>query len=573
MPVANEHIADIFQRVSDLLEIKGANFYRVRAYRQAARLIAQLDAPVANMVEAGQDLTTLDGIGDDLAKKIATIVRTGSLDQLKKLESEVPAGLTRLLEVPGLGAKRAAELHKRLGIEDLDGLREAAAAGRIRDLKGYGPKTEQKILKGIKEVKTRDKRFLLSKADRFARPFLEHLEQSGKAGTVRLAGSHRRRKATVGDIDIIVTSDDGAGVMDAAVAYDAVEEVVQKGEKRTTVRLRGGLQVDVRVVPPEAFGSAMLYFTGAKEHNIALRRRAIQQGYSLNEYGLHKDGETVAAKTEEEIYERLGLRWVPPELREAAGELEAAADGTLPGLVTHDDLRGDCHMHTERTDGRDSLRAMVERARELGREYVAITDHSKRVTMAKGLDTEGYAEQWEEIDALNDEFDDITILKGAEVDILKDGSLDLDDKTLEGFDVVVCSVHYDRDMDSDQMTRRILKAMSNPNANILGHPRGRRLQKRGPLRFDIDRLAEASVDQGWFFEIDAQPERMDLPEEDVRHVRSAGARFVVSSDAHNTGMLEYLDNGVDLARRAWLTKDDILDTLPLDAFQDALKRT
>ncbi|MBW3581955.1 MAG: DNA polymerase/3'-5' exonuclease PolX [Euryarchaeota archaeon] len=572
MPVANEHIADIFRRVSDLLEIKGANFYRVRAYRQAGRLIAQLDEPIVNMVEEGEDLTRLNGIGDDLAGKIAEIVQTGSLDQLKRLEAEVPAGLTELLEVPGLGAKRAAELHKRLGVEDLDGLRAAAVAGRIQDLKGYGAKTEQKILKGIKEVKERDKRFLLSKADALARPFLLHLDKTGKAEGLRLAGSHRRRKATVGDIDIIATSNDGAAIMDAAVGYDGVEEVVQKGEKRTTVRLKGGLQVDIRVVPPEAFGSALLYFTGAKEHNIALRRRAIRQGYSLNEYGLHKDGETVAAETEEGIYGRLGLQWVPPELREDAGELEAAADHALPELVAHDDLRGDLHMHTERTDGRDSLREMAERARELGREYIAITDHSKRVTMVKGLDTDGYAEQWEEVDALNDELDGITILKGAEVDILKDGSLDLDDKTLEGFDVVVCSVHYDRDMDSDQMTERILKAMANPNANILGHPRGRRLGRRGPLRFDIDRLAEASVEQGWFFEIDAQPERMDLPDEDARHVKSAGARFVVSSDAHNTGMLGHIDNGVDLARRAWLTKDDILDTLPLDKFQDAIKR-
>lgn len=572
MPVPNAEIAAIFERYATLLEMEGANPFRVRAYRNAARSIGDLPRSLAAMLADGADLSELPAIGEDLAQKIATIVETGHLPELDELERELPGALADLTAIPGLGPKRVMALHRELGIDDAEGLAKAARAGKVRALSGFGEKTEQKILRELERRAETERRFGLPLAEELGEPLLRHLSETKGVKQAIIAGSYRRRKETVGDLDILVTAKKGAHVMERFTGYEDVDEVVSQGSTRATVRLRGGLQVDLRLVPEVSYGAALHYFTGSKAHNVALRRIAVEKGWKLNEYGLFKGRKRLAGRSEEEVYDAFGLPWIPPELREDRGEIEAARKGKLPDLVSLDDIRGDLHAHTTASDGKHSLREMAEAARARGYAYLAITDHSQRVTVARGLDAKRLARQIDEIDALNEELKGIRLLKSSEVDILEDGTLDLPDSILARLDLVVASVHSKLDLDAERQTERILRAMDNPHVNIIGHPTGRLIGEREASPLDMERLIEAALERGCFLEINAQPKRLDLSDRHARMARDAGLKLAVSTDAHSTAMLAYMRYGIDQARRGWLGPDDVLNTRSWAALKKLLKR-
>jgi len=564
MPVHNADVAAIFEEIADLLDLNGANEFRIRAYRNAARTLGQLSQPVTDLIEEGADLSELPDIGDDLAGKIETIVETGTLPLLEELEEKIDPAMVELMDVPGLGPKRVRALHEELGITTRADLKAAAEEGRIRAVKGFGEKTEQNILKGLKEI-GEEKRWLLASVEPVVTSLVEYLEGHNAVEQVDVAGSYRRRKETVGDLDVLVLSDDGTAVMDHFVDYEDVVDVGAKGETRSTVRLRSSLQVDLRVVPPESYGAALLYFTGSKAHNVALRDRAVDEGLKINEYGVFRDEddeERVAGETEEAIYGLFDLPVIAPELRENRGELAAAEAGELPDLITPDDLCGNLHTHTTGSDGRHSLAEMAEAAQERGLEYLAITDHSPAVAVVQGLDADALREQMDAIDKLNDDLDGLRVLKSIEVDILKDGSLDLPDDVLRDLDLCVCSLHTSLGLSEEEQTERVLAAMENPNFHIFAHPTGRRLNERGPIAIDLDRIMEAAVEKGCFLELNAQPERLDLNDVFCKRAKELGLKVVIGADAHSQSGLDFLRYGVDQARRGWLEPDDVLNTKP-----------
>jgi DNA polymerase (family 10) len=572
MPIHNSEIAQRFATLADLIEIEGANPFRVRAYRNAARVIQDHANSMATLVERDEDLSALPGIGEDLAGKIAELVRTGELEVLEETAARVPVELARLTRIDGLGPKRVQALYQALQVRSVDDLRRAVDDGRVRALEGFGEKTEQQIRDGLEALADGERRTPLAEAEDIARTMAEYLRGIDGVKRLEVAGSFRRRKETVGDLDIVITARRDAAVMDGFVGYDEVDEVVSRGETRSTVRLRSGMQVDLRVVPEVSYGAALLYFTGAKAHNIRLRRMAQDKGWKVNEYGVFAGDERIEAGTEAAIYERLGLDYVVPELREDRGEIEAAGKGELPSLVCVDDIRGDLHCHTDATDGRDGLDAMVEAARERGYGYLAITDHSRRVSVAGGLDERALRRQLERIDRLNDRLDDFVVLKSVELDILEDGSLDLPGSVLDELDLVVCAVHYGFDLDRDRQTERILRALDDPRVDILAHPSGRLIGERGPYDVDMQRLVEGAAERGCCLEVNAQPQRLDLDDTHCKMAKEAGARLVVSSDAHSVHDLGKLRFGIDQARRGWLEPDDVLNTLALDALRRALRR-
>lgn len=572
MPIHNTEIADIFDRLADLLDIEGENRYRVRAYRNAARVVRDHSQSMAHLLEEGKDLSELPGIGEDLAEKIKTIVETGTLPLLEEVEERHPESLSELMKLPDLGPKRIKALHKELGIKTLEDLEKAANEGKIRELDGFGKKTEQKIKKAIAGRRGEEQRVRLADAQEIAAPLLEYLKEVKGVKDIEIAGSYRRRKETVGDLDILVTCKKGSPVMDRFVDYGEVAEVVSKGETRSTVRLRLGMQVDLRVVPQVCYGAALHYFTGSKAHNIAVRKLGVERDLKINEYGVFKGEERIAGKTEEEVFEQVDLPYIEPELREDRGEIEAAKQGQLPRLVTLDDLRGDLHMHTKATDGNYSLEEMVRNAQEHGYKYIAVTDHSKRVTMAKGLDVKRLREQIKEVDRLNEKLDGITVLKGIEVDILEDGSLDLPDDVLKELDVTVCSVHYNRNLSRKKQTERIIRAMDNPCFKILGHPTGRLINEREPYEVDIERVLEAAKERGCFIELDSQPSRLDLSDTYCKLAKEIGVKVAISTDAHGVSDLDNIRFGVYQARRGWLEPKDVLNTRRLKDLQKLLKR-
>ncbi len=566
----NPEVAQVFDEVADLLEIQDANPFRVRAYRKAARIIRDLSDSLSGMNP--ERLTSLDGIGKDLAGKITCILQTGDLPLRQELRSQVPAGLRDLIRVPGLGPKRAVILHKRLHVSSLDQLRHAAEKHRIRKLAGFGAKTEEKILQSLVHLEQAGRRVYLAEAKVYADAVVRHLKGTPGLKQIEVAGSFRRRKETVGDLDLLATCDRVGTVMDRLADYEGVAEVQARGKTKMTVRLRNGLQMDLRVVPEASYGAALQYFTGSKEHTILVRRRALERGLKINEYGVFRGKRRVAGRTEEEVYKAVGLPWIPPELREARGEIDLALKGKLPRLLELKDLRGDLHMHTTATDGRAELEKMVTAAKKKGYSYIAITDHSKRVTMAKGLDARRLRQEWKAIDKLAGKVNGITILKGVECDILKDGTMDLPDEVLKEADWVIASIHYDQNQPREQITRRLLKAVQNPHVSAIGHPTGRLIGKRKGIDVDLDRVMKAAADYGCFLELNSQPSRLDLDDVALMAAKDRGILIVIDTDAHSVEELGFLEFGVYQARRAGLEARHVANARSLAQFRKLLRR-
>lgn len=572
MPVHNTEIAELFDRLADLLEIEDANPFRVRAYRNAARTIRGYPRSMADLLGQGKDLSELPNIGEDLAQKIGTIVETGKLPLLQEVEARTPAALSELMKIEGLGPKRVKSLYKNLRIRTIEDLARAARSGRIRELEGFGQKTEQMIMERLERFTGEERRIKLIEAEEIVASLLDHLKRNKDVKDIIVAGSYRRRRETVGDIDILVTAKQGPGVMNDFVGYGEVREVISKGKTRSTVHLRSGISVDLRVVPQVSYGAALHYFTGSKAHNIAVRTLGVKKGYKINEYGVFKGDKRIAGKTEEEVYDSVGLPYIPPELRENRGELKAARKGRLPKLITVKDIRGDLHCHTKATDGHDTLQQMAEAAAKYGYEYISINDHSKHVTVAHGLNKKQLLEQIKAIDKLNKKLDGIVVLKSIELDILEDGSLDLPDSVLKELDLTVCAVHYKFNLPSKKQTERILRAMDNPYFNILAHPSGRLINEREPYSVDMEKIAQAALDRGCFLEVNAQPDRLDLTDENCKMVKEMGLKVSIATDSHSSFNLELMRFGVDQARRGWLEKEDVINTCSLRELKKLLRR-
>ncbi len=573
MPVHNNDIAAVFEEIADLLEIEQANPFRIRAYRNAARTVQGLGEEVRDLIQEGFDLDQLPGIGEALAEKIAEIVRTGKCQALEKLRQEGGKGLVELLHIPGLGPKRVAILYHELDVQTPQQLLRAIKDGRLRQLRGFGEKTEQNILDMLQVHAQQERRFKLAVAAQYAQSLVDYLREANEIEEIVIAGSYRRCKETVGDLDILVTTTQPKPVVEHFTRYDEVKEVLSQGATRSTIILRNGLQVDLRVVKPESFGAALHYFTGSKQHNIAIRRRGQQRGLKINEYGVFKGELSIAGKTEESVYKAVGLPYIPPELRENSGEIEAAESGRLPSLVQLDDLTGDLHAHTMATDGHNTIEEMARAAQQLGFTYIAITEHSKRLTVTHGLDEKRLLQQIEEIDCLNQRLKGITVLKGIEVDILEDGSLDLPDPILAQLDLVIGAVHSKFHLSRAKQTTRILKAMDHPHFSMLAHPSGRLLEQREPYDVDMARIIHQASERGCYLELNAHPERLDLLDTHCRMAKEAAVLVSINSDAHTIADLANLKYGIGQARRGWLEKEDVLNTLPLNEVRRLLKKT
>ena len=573
MPIHNSDIVDIFNKLADTLEIEGANEFRVRAYRNAARVVNDLPQAISAMMDRGEGLRTLPGIGKDLEGKIKEIIETGTLSQLMEEEKRLPPGLRALMKIGGLGPKRVRALYEQLGITTISELKKAALGGRIRALRGFGKKTEEMVLEELREEdEERGKRVKLRIAEQIADSLTEYLKAVEGVTQVTAAGSYRRRKETVGDLDVLVTCSADCPVIDRFVSYGDVLKVISKGSTRSTVLFRSGIQVDLRVVPNESYGAALHYFTGSKSHNIAVRAMGVRQGLKINEYGVFRGEVQIAGRTEEEVYAAVGLPYIHPELRENLGEIEAARDGRLPQLITLKDLKGDLHAHTSETDGRHTMREMAEAARIAGYEYLAVTDHSKRLAMTRGFDEARLARRNKEIDRLNAELKGIVLLKSIEVDILEDGTLDLADSILKELDLTVCSVHSRFTLSREKQTERIIRAMDNPYFSILAHPSGRLIDERVPYDVDMERVIDAARIRGRILELNAQPDRLDLTDVYCKMAKESGVRIAISTDAHSKNELALMRFGIAQARRGWLEPGDVVNTLTWPELKKLLKR-
>jgi DNA polymerase (family 10) len=571
MTVQNAEIADRFEHLADLLELEGANSFRVRAYRNAARFVRGHSRSLAELLDEGADLADLPGIGKDLAGKIATLIRTGRLPLLDQLTARVPAPLVAMTRIEGLGPKRAQALYRALKIRSLEDLARAARSGRIRELPGFGARTEQLIAARAARAATAEPRLRLADAEQIAKPLVEYLRGIAGVQKVEAAGSLRRRRETVGDLDVLVSAGRGAQVMERVVRYGDVADVQAQGTTRATLRLRNGLQVDVRVVPAAGFGAALHYFTGSKAHNIAVRRMAMARGLKLNEYGLFRGGKRVGGRSEEDVFAAVGLPVIPPELREDRGEIEAARRNRLPQLVQLKDIRGDLHCHSRATDGRDTIADMARAAAERGYEYLSINDHSKHVTVAHGLDRRRLQDQIRAIDRLNAQLRGIVVLKSVEVDILEDGRLDLPDSVLKELDFTVCAIHYGFGYSRAKQTTRILRAMDNPQFSILAHPTGRLINAREACEIDLERVLEGARERGRVMELNAQPDRLDLDDRACRLAKDIGVKVAIATDAHRVADLDLMRFGLDQARRGWLEPEDVVNTRPLAELRRLLR--
>ena len=570
----NLSLARILHEVADVLEIKGENLFRIRSYRLAGESIQTLTRDVAEMIRRGEKLQEVPGVGAGIAAKLQELVATGRCAYHEDLLTEVPAGLLELLRLPGLGPKGVSLVWRKLGVTSAEDLEKAIADGRFRSLPGMKEKKEAKIRKGLEDRRRLQRRFLLPEAEAVVARLTRYLEGHG-ATRVEAVGSFRRRRESVGDLDLIVLGDARA-LSEAFVAHPDVKEVLGHGEAKSSVVLASGLQVDLRPFAPESLGAALQYFTGSRDHNVRLRERAVRRGLKLNEYGVFRadTGERLAGATEEEVYGALGLGFIPPELREDRGEIGAAETGTLPRLLEAAEVRGDLHAHTQESDGRDTLEAMVEAARRRGLRYLAITDHSRAIPSPKrglGMDEARCLEHLARIRALQQNVGDLRILAGIEVDILPDGRLDMADEVLARLDVVVGSLHSRLNMEREEMTARVVRAFENPHLDVWGHPLARLIGKRDPVSVDLDRAIEAATRQGVALEINCQPDRLDLPDALVHSARQRGVRFVVSTDSHAVHDFDRLRYGVDQARRGWLRAEDVLNTRDAPDFLAALR--
>lgn len=571
MPVHNKDIIRVLETVADLLDIQNENQFRTRAYRQAAQTINSLPDSVTEMIDKGEDLSRLSGIGKDLAGKIKTIAQTGSLPLLEELQEQIPPSLQELLRIPGLGPRGVKVIYDALGVTDLQGLKKAAEQDLLQDLEGFGEKTQKKILAEIKKNDSHEDRMLFRDARDISRPLLDYMKKLEGVKKVEAAGSLRRKKETVGDLDILLSCKRGTDAMGHLLDFEDVEKVVVQGKTKTSVVLRSGLQVDLRVVPHASYGSALLYFTGSKAHNIKLRKRGVKRDLKINEYGVYKNKKKVAGKTEQQVYKTIGLPFIPPELREDRGEIEAAEKDSLPDLVRRRDIKGDLHVHTKKTDGHQTIEEMAKEAEKLGYEYLAITEHSQHVTVAGGLNAKELEEHIRDIQKQNRRMDNIEILTGVEVDILEDGSLDLPDDILSRLDVVIGSVHYKFNLSGKKQTRRIVTAMENPNFMILGHPTGRKINQREPMDLNLDDIFSAAKDNGCFLELNAFYDRLDLTDVACMQAAKKKVGVVINTDAHRTPHMDYMDFGVAQARRGWLEAADVLNTRSLKQLRKCLK--
>lgn len=566
--VSNVNIADSFEQVADLLEFQGANPFRIRAYRNGARTIRDLPESVASIVtDATQKLTDIDGIGKDLAEKCKVFVEKGELPQLQLLLEEVPSTVLDLLRIPNLGPKKAKILFTELGLSTLEALQSACESGQVRQLKGFGEKTEASILHGIEIASLANQRILWIHADEIAEQLHKHMSTCDKIERMEFAGSYRRGRETIGDLDLLVVSSNTNQVMDHFGAFPEISEIIARGETKMSIRFASGLAVDLRVVGSDSFGAALQYFTGSKDHNVVLRGLAKRRGLKINEYGVFnvKDNreEYVAGAEENDVYATLNLPTFPPEMREARCEFEWAEQDKLPKLVQETDILGDLHMHTNATDGKVSLHEMAEAAIQRGLKYIAITDHSQRVSMARGLDTQRLIEQWNDVDRINDEMgNSLTVLKGLECDILERGGMDLPDDVLARGDWILASIHYGQNQPREQITDRLLEAIENPYISAIAHPTGRLIQRRDPYDADMDQIFTAARKHGTLLELNANPHRLDLHDVHCATAKSHGIPVVISTDAHSVAGLNFLRCGVLQARRAGLEKQDVANTRP-----------
>ncbi len=572
MPIHNADIAAVFSEIADLLEIQGANAFRIRAYRNAARTINDYGRDLASLIDRGEALPKLAGVGPDLSAKIEEIARTGHSTFLDGLHKEWPAAVTTLLQIPGLGPKRVKVLYDSLHVRSLEDLDAAVRAGRLRDLPGFGPRTEENIRQAVAAHWTKARRFRLAVATPYAESLVAYLQGVPGVHQVVVAGSFRRRQETVGDLDILAVAESGLSVAERFVAYDEVSEVLAGGATRASVRLRCGLQVDLRVVSAQSYGAALHYFTGSKAHSISVRRLAQAQGLKINEYGVFRGTRRIAGATEESVYAAVGLAYIPPELRENRGEIEAARTGALPVLIERHDLRGDLHSHTVASDGHASLEDMARAAQAQGLQYLAITDHSQHLSVAHGLDSRRLAEQGAVIDAWNAAHPEITLLKGIEVDILEDGALDLPDAALKSLDLVVGAVHSHFGLSRAHQTERILRALDHPCLTLLAHPTGRLIGSREAYDVDMMRIIRKARACGCHLELNAQPERLDLTDIHCQMARAEGVLVSIDSDAHATTDLRFLQYGIDQARRGWLERQHVLNTRTLAELAPLLRR-
>jgi DNA polymerase (family X) len=576
----NKAIANIFYETADLMEVRNDDPFRIRSYRRAAEAVEGLETQLADIYQDPKALLNIPGIGKSMAANIRQILTEGKLTLHEELLQKYRPSMLELLKIQGLGPKTIALIWDAFQVCDVDGVAKLAQEGKLRGLPRLSEKTEQKILKSIESYRQVTGRFHLDAADAIAGKMIERLKSLPGVETVTPAGSLRRGRETVGDLDLLITgkccADEAqrSKVQDAILDFPGIHEVLGRGENKVSFKLRSGMQVDVRLLPPESFGAALQYFTGSKNHNVSLRQRALRMGYTLNEYGLVRieDNQRVAGKLEEEIYKKLGLAFIPPELRENCGEFEAAEKGELPDLIAQADIQGDVHMHTIATDGRGTIEEMANAAREHGYKYMAITDHSKNLAFANGLDDKRAEEHIRKIRNAAKEIEGITVFAGIEVDILAEGELDLSDSVLEQMDLVIASVHSHFQQEPQQMTDRLLRAISNPNVSLIGHPTGRILLRREGYSFDGDKVFAAAAKAGVAMEHNAYPDRLDLRDLHLRQAKSKGVKFVINTDSHHTSHLEKIRYGVLQLRRAWLTRKDVLNTLPVAEFAKAMRR-
>ena len=571
----NAKIAEKFEQLADLLEFQGSNPFRLRAYRNGARVIRDLGESVQSILEdPGRKLTDIDGIGKGVAEKSETLVKTGKLPQLEELLETVPKSVLDILRIPGLGPKKAAVLFQQLQVTNLEELKQACEQQKVRELDGFAAKSEKAILEGLEIAAAANQRIYWSEADTIAAELRKHFSECTNVKRLEFAGSYRRGKETVGDLDLLVDSTDHEGVMNRFAEFDEIASVIGRGETKMSVRLENGFQIDLRVVPTESFGAALQYFTGSKDHNVAIRSRARSRGLKINEWGVfdEKNDKYLAGCSEEEVYAAIGLPWFSPEIREARKELEWAEKDTLPELISEKDLQGDLHMHTTATDGKATLVEMIEAAQQMGHSYIAITDHSKRVSMANGLDEKRLLEQWSEIEDINKSGQfRIRVLKGIECDILEKGGMDLPDEILEQADWVLGAIHYGQNQPSRQITDRILGAIENPHVDCIAHPTGRLINRREAYEVSMDEVFEAASKNRKLLELNANPARLDLNDVFCALARSHGIPIAISTDAHSTRGLNVLRYGIKQARRAGLTRADVANSKSLKQLEKLLK--